>query len=56
MGMGQNTMVRGFDIPWVGGQNTMDRGSKYQSYRVQHTMGRVQNTMDTGINLPWVGD
>jgi hypothetical protein len=23
---GQNTMGRGFNIPWVGGQNTMGRG------------------------------
>ena len=26
-------MDRGFDIPWVGGQNTIDRGG-------QNTMGR----------------
>ena len=30
----------GFDIPWVGGQNTMDRGSKYHG---------------KGIKIPWVG-
>jgi hypothetical protein len=34
-------MDRGVDIPWVGGQNTMDRGGQY-------TMGR-------GVNIPWVG-
>ena len=44
----QNTMDRGFDIPWVGGQHTMGRGSKYHGYGVRYTM-------DKGFNIPWVG-
>ena len=40
-------MVRGFDIPWLGGQYTIDsgsktmvRGSKYHEYVNQNTMVR----------------
>ena len=38
---GQNTMGRGFDIPYI-------EGSKYHGYRVQYTM-------DKGLDIPWVG-
>jgi hypothetical protein len=41
-------MGRGFKIPWIEGQNTMGRGSKYHGYGVRYTM-------DKGFNIPWVG-
>ena len=37
-----------FDIPWVGGQNTMDKGVKMLCVG-----GR--NTMCRGFDIPWVG-
>ena len=27
---GQNTIDRGFDIPWVGGENTMSKGFNFE--------------------------
>ena len=36
----QYTMGRGFNIPWVGGQNTMGGG---------------KNTMDRVVKISWVG-
>jgi hypothetical protein len=56
-------MDSGFDIPWVGGQNTMgggkntmDRGVKISWVRIRYTMGsRGQNAMDREIKIPWVG-
>ena len=36
---GQNTMDAGFNKPWVGVKNTMDRG---------------QNTMGRRFDIPWV--
>jgi hypothetical protein len=41
-------MDKGFDIPWVEGQNTMGKGVRY-------TMGMGdQNTMVKGVKIPWV--
>jgi hypothetical protein len=41
-------MGRGVDMPWVGGQNTMDRVVDIPLLRSQNTMGR-------GITMPCVG-
>ena len=35
---GQTTMGKIVDIPWVGGQNAMDRGSTYHGYGGRYTM------------------
>ena len=40
-------MGRGFDIPWIEDENTMDRGSIYHGYGGRYTMGM-------GVDIPWV--
>jgi hypothetical protein len=40
-------MGREVGIPWVGGQNTMGRGSIYHGYGGPFTIGR-------GVKIPWV--
>ena len=63
----QYAMDRGFDIPWVGGQNTMVGRSMYHGQRVRYPMGRglnihnvpwvgVENTMGRGVKISWVED
>jgi hypothetical protein len=41
-------MDRGFDIPWVGGQKTMEKGFDIPWVGVQNTIG-------WGFDIPWVG-
>ena len=48
MGKWVYTMDRGVKIPWVGGSNTIGKGSKYHGQGGQNTMGR-------GFKIPWVG-
>ena len=43
--MGQNNIGRVFDIPWVGGQNNMDRGKIWKG---------GQNTIGRGFKIPWI--
>jgi hypothetical protein len=50
------TMDRWFDIPWVGGQNTIDRGARYHGLGGRYSMGMGgQNTMGKGVKIPWTG-
>ena len=35
-------------MPWIGGQNTMGRGSIYYGKRGRYTMGRKHD-------IPWIG-
>jgi len=42
-------MYRGFDIPWVGGQNTMGKGINIPS------IGGVRYSMGLRVKIPWVG-
>jgi hypothetical protein len=43
-------MGREFNIPWVGGQNTMGRGVKIPWVGGQNTMGRgFDTTMGMGV-------
>ena len=41
-------MGRGFNIPWVGGQNTMDRRLDIP------WVGGLIYTMDRGFYIPWI--
>jgi hypothetical protein len=43
--VGQNNIGRVFDIPWVGGQNNMDRGKIWKG---------GQNTIGRGFKIPWI--
>ena len=47
-------MGRWFDIPWVEGQNIMDRGIKYHGLGEQNTMGIWVNIACVGVDIPWV--
>ena len=47
-------MGRRFDIPWVGGQNTMHRGVKIPWIGVDIPSVGVQYTMERGVKIPWV--
>ena len=55
-------MDRGFDISWVGGQNTMGSGSNYHGKGIQNTMvtgfdiqwAIGENTSGRGVKIPWI--
>jgi hypothetical protein len=49
---GKITMGRGFDVPWVGFQNTMDKWEKIPWLGDQYTMSRgVQYTVSKVFNI-----
>jgi hypothetical protein len=48
-------MGRGFNIPWVGCQNTMGRGAIDHGKRVKIPRIEGSKYHGEGVNIPWIG-